>query len=92
MNTFINCSLDPPDFIESTHMADRDWIELVIHFFISALAGAFFATLIVQFQFSFGTSCFVAAIAILCGLTGAYLGDDFWHSKLNPLHWFLWWM
>ena len=68
-------------------MADRDRLELAIHFIVSAIVGAVIGVLVVPLLFSAGTIYIVAGIAVLFGIAGAYMGDEFWHAAWNPIHW-----
>ena len=73
----------------------RNWLEIAVHFIVSAVVTAIVGVVIVAsfvgFEFSVGISLIVAAVAILFGIVGAYLGDDFWHASWNPLQWLRWW-
>ena len=58
---------------------------------VTAIVGVVIVASFVGFEFSVGISLIVAAVAILFGIVGSYLGDDFWHASWNPLQWLRWW-
>ena len=73
----------------------RDWLEFTVHFVITAIVTAIVGAVIVisipDFEFSIGTSLIIAAVSLLIGIVGAFMGDDFWHASWNPLQWLHWW-
>jgi hypothetical protein len=70
----------------------RDFLEIVVHFVVSALAGALLAGL---FLFLGGFAAYAGWIilgaALVFGIAGAVLGDRFWEAEWNPLYWVTYW-
>ena len=73
----------------------RDFLEIVVHFVVSALVGALVVCLLLlplSFAWGFAYTAWPnLGAALVYGIAGAVLGEDFWESGWNPLRWLTYW-
>ncbi len=70
----------------------RDFLEIAVHFVVSALVGALLAwVLLLAWGFAASGAWIILGAALVFGIAGAVLGDRFWEAEWNPLHWLTYW-
>ncbi len=70
----------------------RDFLEIAVHFVVSALVGALLAWLLLLAWSSAASGAWIIlGAALVFGIAGAVLGDRFWETGWNPLYWLTYW-